>query len=98
MLIRKHDFHDYDGAKYLLELGVDPNGKWGTTSPFNHALMRDNHLAIITLLLDHGGDPQVVTNGINKRPHVQLGRAVVMYWTLIKTRGTSVYIGMVWTG
>jgi ankyrin repeat protein len=63
MLIRKHDFHDYYGAKYLLELGVDPNGQWGTTTPFHHALIRDNHLAIISLLLDHGGDPQVVTNG-----------------------------------
>ena len=25
MLIRKHDFHDYDGAKWLLEHGADPN-------------------------------------------------------------------------
>ncbi|WAC14665.1 ankyrin repeat domain-containing protein [Dyadobacter pollutisoli] len=64
MLIRKHDFHDYDGVKYLLELGVDPNGHWGTASPFHHALMRDNDSAIITLLLDHGGDPQAITHGM----------------------------------
>ncbi len=25
MLIRKHDWHDYEGAKWLLEHGADPN-------------------------------------------------------------------------
>ncbi len=29
MLIRKHDWHDYDGVKYLLERGVDPNFQRG---------------------------------------------------------------------
>jgi len=27
MLIRKHDWHDYEGAKYLLEHGASPNGE-----------------------------------------------------------------------
>ncbi|MEO6286487.1 MAG: ankyrin repeat domain-containing protein [Dyadobacter sp.] len=86
MLIRKHDVHDYAGAKYLLELGVDPNGHWATTSPFNHALMRDNHLAIISLLLDHGGDPQVVTNGITAAARAaREGRGDVL--SMLKTRG-----------
>src|SRR5580765_7197712 len=31
MLIRKHDWHDYEGVKYLLERGVDPN-------PLHHAI------------------------------------------------------------
>ncbi|NIJ52502.1 hypothetical protein [Dyadobacter arcticus] len=43
MLIRKHDWHDYDGVKYLLEYGVDPNGHWDTATPFHHALKRNNH-------------------------------------------------------
>ena len=61
MLVRKHDWHDYDGAKWLLDHGADPNGKrsrgW---HPLHHALARDNRLAIIELLLDHGADPRIV--------------------------------------
>jgi ankyrin repeat protein len=58
MLIRKHDWHDYEGAKYLLEHGADPNRKrtrgWRA---IHHALARDNRLEIIELLLDYGADP-----------------------------------------
>ncbi len=58
MLIRKHDWHDYEGVKYLLEHGADPNLKrqrgWRA---IHHAIARDNDLEIIALLLDHGADP-----------------------------------------
>ena len=58
MLIRKHDWHDYDGEKYLLEHGAGPNRKrergW---RPMHHALARDNRIEMIELLLDHGADP-----------------------------------------
>lgn len=59
MLIRKHDWHDYDGAKYLLEHGADANGAGRTRGwrPLHHALARSNRLALIELLLDHGVDP-----------------------------------------
>jgi len=64
MLIRKHDWHDYEGAKYLLERGVDPNYRrergW---IPIHHAIARNNSLAMITLLLDHGADPRVQKDG-----------------------------------
>ena len=64
MLVRKHDWHDYDGVKYLLEHGADPNRQrshgW---RPINHAVARDNSLKIIELLLDHGADPNLVHNG-----------------------------------
>jgi len=57
MLIRKHDWHDYDGATWLLEHGAEPNRErqrgW---LPLHHALARDNSLAMIALLLDHGAD------------------------------------------
>jgi ankyrin repeat protein len=58
MLIRKHDWHDYEGVKFLLENGADPNLKrqrgWRA---IHHAIARDNDLEIIALLLDHGADP-----------------------------------------
>jgi ankyrin repeat protein len=58
MLIRKHDWHDLDGAAYLLAHGADPNQqrRWGFT-PLHHAIERDNRIEIITLLMDHGADP-----------------------------------------
>ncbi|MBI3405528.1 MAG: ankyrin repeat domain-containing protein [Acidobacteria bacterium] len=65
MLIRKHDWHDYDGAKWLLEHGANPNlmrsRGW---HPFHHALARDNSLEMIALLLDHGADTTVAENGV----------------------------------
>jgi ankyrin repeat protein len=64
MLIRKHDWHDYEGVKYLLEHGADPNLHWrGRSSALRHALLRDNALKIIALLLDHGADPALVRQG-----------------------------------
>ena len=58
MLVRKHDWHDYDGAKYLLAHGADPNYQrqrgW---IPIHHAIARDNALTLVELLLDHGADP-----------------------------------------
>jgi ankyrin repeat protein len=64
MLIRKHDWHDYEGAKYLLELGVDPNRKrergWRA---MHHAMARDNRIEVIELLLDHGADPTLKEGG-----------------------------------
>jgi ankyrin repeat protein len=58
MLVRKHDWHDYHGVKYLLGHGADPNHqiKLGFRS-LHHAIRRDNRLDIIELLLAHGADP-----------------------------------------
>lgn len=66
MLVRKHDWHDYEGAKYLLEHGADPNvirsRGW---QPLHHALARDNSLQIIELLLDHHADPAAKVKGVS---------------------------------
>jgi ankyrin repeat protein len=58
LLLRKHDWHDYDGIKWLLEHGANPNAMsgWGKT-PFMQAVQRDNSLEIIELSLDRGADP-----------------------------------------
>ena len=64
MLIRKHDWHDEDGVRWLLERGIDVNHKrergW---IPLHHAIERGNDLGIITLLLDHGADPTLQEEG-----------------------------------
>lgn len=65
MLVRKHDWHDYDGAKWLLEHGAEPNlvrsKGW---YPLHHALARNNSLEMIELLLDHGADPTLAKEGL----------------------------------
>jgi len=65
MLIRKHDWHDFEGVRYLLEHGANPNHAWhhGLTA-LHHALVRDNSLRIVQALLDHGADPRVTCQGL----------------------------------
>jgi ankyrin repeat protein len=65
MLIRKHDWHDYDGAKLMLEYGADPNlERFAGFRALHHAIVRDNDIDLIDLLLDHGADPTLLA----KRP------------------------------
>jgi ankyrin repeat protein len=65
MLIRKHDWHDYEGAKWLLEHGADPNqARERGWSPIHHAIARDNVGKMIALLLDHKSDPTRTKEGI----------------------------------
>jgi len=58
ILARKADWHDAEGMAWLLEHGVpaDPMTRFGRT-PLHQALLRDNSLAMIELLLAHGADP-----------------------------------------
>ncbi len=58
MLLRKADWHDRDGIRYLLERGADPNhvSRFGFAA-LHQALRRDNSLEIVELLLEHGADP-----------------------------------------
>lgn len=59
-LIRKADWHDTAGLRYLLEHDADPNRmtRWGVTA-LHQALRRDNALEAIVALLDHGADPSI---------------------------------------
>jgi ankyrin repeat protein len=60
ILLRKADWHDHDAIRWLLERGVDPNRttRWGRTA-LHQAVLRDNAIETIALLLDHGGDPTI---------------------------------------
>lgn len=61
LLLRKTDWHDLEGIKWLLEHGANPNRttRWGRTA-FQHAVLRDNRSEIIEALLEHGADPTLV--------------------------------------
>jgi ankyrin repeat protein len=60
LLVRKADWHDLDGVRYLLDHGADPN--YGTVwryTGFQQAIRRDNSIEILRLMLDHGADPSL---------------------------------------
>jgi ankyrin repeat protein len=87
MLVRKHDWHDYEGAKYLLEHGANPNGDsnrgW---YPMHHALKRINGPDMFELLLDHHADPYLPNDNLTVVARAaREGRADVL--TLIRERG-----------
>lgn len=58
MLVRKHDWHDENGVRYLLAHGADPNHmtRWGVTA-LHQAIRRDNVTSIVQALLDAGATP-----------------------------------------
>ena len=90
MLVRKHDWHDVEGAKYLLEHGTDPNRErqrgW---LPLHHAIARDNALGMFELLLDHGADPMLVKDGRTAVEMAALaGRSDLL--DLLRQRGIAV--------
>src|SRR5207248_8446708 len=55
ILLRKTNWHHYEAIRWLLEQGVDPNlmTHWGKTALHN-ALVSDNSIGIIDVLLEHG--------------------------------------------
>ncbi len=92
MLLRKADWHDYDGIKYLLEHGADPNRMtpWGFTA-LHQALRRDNDVKIIEAMLDHGADPTLANRWDGKAVvsiAVRRGRGDAL--TLFERRGFAI--------
>lgn len=71
ILLRKADWHDFEGMKWLLEHGANPNRatRWGRTA-FHHAVLRDNGIDMLGLLLEHGADPMSIAERPDPRPPV----------------------------
>jgi ankyrin repeat protein len=87
MLLRKADMHDYDGMKYLLEHGADPNRmtRWKFTA-LHQAVRRDNRIELIDLMLDHGADPTLKNEADGKSGvamAARRGRSDVL-WTIAR--------------
>src|SRR2546427_4193169 len=78
MLLRKTDWHDYAGIKWLLEQNVDPNRRtrWGKTALHN-AVLSDNALEIFEVLLDHGADPTLIADPPDRWSRAFSGRSAV---------------------
>jgi ankyrin repeat protein len=78
ILLRKTDWHDYEGIKWLLERGVDPNRRtrWGKTAIHN-SVLSDNGIKIIEVLLEHGADPKLIADHPNRSPSPSLGKSAV---------------------
>jgi ankyrin repeat protein len=67
LIVRKADWHDLEGIRFLLEHGADPNRKtrWEGKTALHQAILRDNRLPIIEEMLDHGADP-ALTNAAGR--------------------------------
>jgi ankyrin repeat protein len=75
MLHRKLDWHDYEGAAWLLAKGADPNevSHWGDRA-LHHALARENEVAFVRLLIEHGADPSLPAPGQDGMSALELAR------------------------
>ena len=75
MLARKLDWHDFDGAAWLLDHGAGANAlsAWGRRA-LHQSLERDNPLRFVELLLDHGADPRLA-NGASLSANAVAARA-----------------------
>jgi ankyrin repeat protein len=93
MLHRKLDWTDLRGVRWLLAHGADPNAvsAWGHRA-LDHALDRDNRLALLETLLDFGADPSLPAPSPDARNAIALaarvGRADAL--ELFRRRGFAV--------
>lgn len=67
ILLRKADWHDTHGIALVLSYGADANlmTRWKRTA-LQHAVLRDNALANVELMLGRGADP-LAPNGVDGR-------------------------------
>jgi ankyrin repeat protein len=78
ILLRKTDWHDYEAIKWLLDRGVNPNvtTQFGKTALHN-AILSDNSVEIVGVLLDHGADPLLIAARPDRTPTAARGLSAV---------------------
>jgi ankyrin repeat protein len=78
ILLRKTDWHDFEGIKWLLEHGVEPNRptRWGKMAIHN-AVLSDNDIKIIEVLLEHGADPTLLADRPNRSQMPSPGKSAL---------------------
>jgi ankyrin repeat protein len=88
ILLRKTDWHDYPGIQWLLENGADANFRthWGKTA-FHNAVISDNSMEIVELLLAYGADPTLVTDRPNRAQQTPGPRKSAMAMAARRGRG-----------
>lgn len=91
MLLRKTDWHDYDGLEWLLEHGAAANASthWGKTALHN-AILSDNRLEIVRLLLDHGASPLAIATR-PERGSSRRGERTAVQMAARRGRGDALY-------
>jgi Ankyrin repeats (many copies) len=91
LLLRKADWHDPEGVRFLLARGADPNRmtRWGRTA-FQHAVLRDNALQILEAMLGHGADPSLADVGGRSSLSLAAHRGRGDLLELCERRGISV--------
>jgi len=90
MLLRKADWHDFEGIWLTLHHGAEVNARtrWGGRTVLHQALLRDNRLSVIKLLLDKGADPTVDCQ-IGTPPAVAARRGRADVFRLFEQRGVQ---------
>jgi ankyrin repeat protein len=92
MLHRKLDWTDLESVTWLLEKGANPNAvsPWKQTA-LEHSIQRDNRIAFIETLLDHGADPTIGASDANAFIHAAAtGRGDAL--TLFRQRGFDMHL------
>jgi ankyrin repeat protein len=91
MLLRKADWHDADGVRWLLEHGADPNrmSGWGWTA-LHQAIRRDNHREIVEAMLDHSADPTLRSRDGDSAIAIAARRGRGDLLTLVERRGIPI--------
>lgn len=76
MLLRKTDWHDLEGVQLVLDHGAEVNrmSRWGKTALHN-AILSDNRIEIVELLLARGADPNIVAKDLRHGGSFRPGRS-----------------------
>jgi ankyrin repeat protein len=93
LLHRKCDWHDAHGLRLVLQYGGNPNQieMWGKTA-LHQAVLRDNDMEMIEMLLDHGADPGVPNHEGKSATMIAARRGRAGVLALFEKRGTAIQL------